>query len=258
MRVRGSFGARTFGLLATSTAGHLVLFSVLGLIPSPSEVLARHEMEFEVVPPPPKVEEPPPPPPPEPEKPKEPERAKAPKAAEPPPEEAPPEEAPPPAEEVADFTGTTLTAEGPGGWSTRVGTGGAIKGPIGKIVNKPTDPNGQQAAKAMPTGPRVVSVDNLSRKPKPPPGMNAQLERNYPRRARMQGVEGKVKVTMRVLPSGRISQVRVIEEFPPGFEFGDSCRRMLEQSDPFEAPLDRAGLPVAADVKFTCTFEVAY
>ncbi|HMI92953.1 MAG TPA: hypothetical protein VK509_16370, partial [Polyangiales bacterium] len=63
---------------------------------------------------------------------------------------------------------------------------------------------------------------------------------------------------MRVMPNGRVSQVRVIEEFPPGFEFGEACRRMLEQSDPFEAPLDRGGVPVAADIKFTCSFEVAY
>jgi len=259
VKVRGSARARVTGLLATSGAAHLVLFSVLGLIPSPSEVLARHEMEFEVVPPTPKVEPPPPPPPPKEEKPKEPERPRAPKVAEPPPEEPPPE-APPPVEEVADFTGTTLTADGPGGWSTRVGTGAPIKGPLGKIGKASQDPNGQQAAKALPAGPRVVSVENLSRKPKPPPGvdLNALLERNYPRRARMQGVEGKVQVAMRVMPNGRLTQIRVREEFPPAFDFGDACRRTLEQLPAFEPPLDRDGNPVASDIKFTCSFEVAY
>jgi periplasmic protein TonB len=248
------------GLLATSGAAHLVLFSVLGLIPSPSEVLARHEMEFEVVQPPPKVEPPPPPPPPpEPEKPKEPERARAPKAEEPPPEEPPPE-APPPLEEIADFTGTTLTADGPGGWSTRIGTGAPLKGPVGKIGKAPHDPNGQQAAKALPTGPRVVSVENLSRKPKPPTGvdLNALLERNYPRRARMQGVEGKVTVSMRVLPNGKLERIRPIAEFPPSFDFAAGCLRTLQESGLWQPPLDRDGKPVASDVKFDCSFEVAY
>ena len=256
MKIRGSAGARTWGLLATSTAVHLVTFSVLGLIPSPSEVLARHEMEFEVVPPPPKVEAPPPPPPPkEPEKPKEVRRAE-PKAEEPPPE-APPPEAPPP-EEVADFTGTTLTAEGPGGWSTRVGTGGAIKGPVGKIGKAPTDPNGQAAAKAVPVGPRVVAVENLSRKPKPPAGMDTLLEQHFPRRARMQGVEGKAVMRLRVLPNGRLTQIHVVEEFPANFDFGNACRETLEHAPPFEPPLDRDGVPVAADIKYTCSYVVDY
>jgi protein TonB len=259
VKVRGSARARIGSLLATSTACHLIIFSMLGLIPAPSEVLARHEMEFEVIPPPAKVDVPPPPPPPPPpeEKPKE--RAKAPKAEAPPPEEAPPPDAPPPpaAEEVADFTGVTLTAEGGGGWSTRVGTGGALKGPVGKIGKNAQDGT-QQSAKAAPVGPRVVAVENLSRKPKPPSGMDALLEQNYPPRARMQGVEGKAIMAVRVMPNGRLSQIRVLQEFPAGFEFGERCRRMLETAPAFDPPLDRDGKPVAADIKYTCSYEVGY
>jgi outer membrane biosynthesis protein TonB len=156
-----SGSARTFGLTAISAAAHLVVFTFLGLVPPPSDVLAMHEMEFEVAEPPPEPEPPPPPPPeepPEPEPPKEKEPPRAAKPAEPPPEaEPPPPDAPPP-EEVADFTGTTLTGEGPGGWSTVVGSGAPLTGPVGKIGRKVSDEGKQVAAKPVATGPRVVAL----------------------------------------------------------------------------------------------------
>ena len=256
MKVRGSFRARSFGVLATSTAAHLVVFSSLGLIPSPAEVLAREEMEFEVFEPA-KIEEPPPPPPepePPPEKPKVVTRATKPEA-EPPPEEAPPpSEAP--AEEVADFTGTTLTAGDGAGWSTAVGSGGALKGPVGKIGNRtgPADP--QLGAKTVPVGQRVVPLASLSRKPSAPAGLNDLLQKNYPSRARMQGVEGRLVMKVRLLPSGRVGEMRVAEEFPPAFDFAEACRKTLRESPPFAPGLDKDGNPVATDINFTCRFVV--
>jgi protein TonB len=259
VKQRGSGGARTFGLTAISVSAHLVAFTMLGLVPPPSDVLAMHEMEFTVEEPPPEPETPPPPPP-EPEPPEpEPPKAKAPKAAAPEPE-PPPEEAPPPEqapEEVADFTGTTLTAEG-AGWSTRTGTGAPLTGPVGKIASKPS--NGDQVASKPvgPTGPRVVPLKSLARRPSAPPGLDTLLERHYPKRARTQGVEGKVVIALRVLPTGRLTDMRIVREHPGGFEFADACRKLLRDAGAFVPPLDRDGSAVAADIDFTCDFVVDY
>jgi len=63
---------------------------------------------------------------------------------------------------------------------------------------------------------------------------------------------------MRVLPDGRVSEVRVVDERPAGFDFADACRQMLHAAPPFVPPLDRAGKRVATDVAFRCTFEDDY
>ena len=259
MKQAGSGGARTFGLTAISLSAHLVAFTMLGLVPPPSDVLAMHEMEFTVEEPPPEPETPPPPPP-EPETPEpEPPKAKAPKAAAPEPE-PPPEEAPPPEqapEEVADFTGTTLTAEG-AGWSTRTGTGAPLTGPVGKIGSKPSNTDQMASKPVGPTGPRVVPLKSLARRPSAPAGLDTLLERHYPKRARTQGVEGKVVIALRVLPTGRLTDMRVVREHPSGFEFADACRKLLRDAGAFVPPLDRDGSAVAADIDFTCDFVVDY
>jgi len=250
VRTRGSTRSRTFGLLAMSTAAHLVVFTMLGLVPPPSEVLAMEDIEIEVMEPElPKVEPPPPeppPPPPEPE-PKQPvQRAQ--------PEEAPPPEpeAPPP-EEVADFTGVTLTG-GDGSWSTAVGSGAPLKGPVGKINRGPVEP--QQAAKALPVGPRFVPAGSLARKPQQPAGLSALLEQNYPRRARMQGIGGKARVLLRILPSGRAVDIKVADESPEAYGFAEACIKTIRESPPFSPGFDRGGTAVATEVPFNCDFVV--
>jgi protein TonB len=189
---------------------------------------------------------PPPPPPPEPEK-APPVRRAEPEAA------PPPEPQAPPPEEVADFTGVTLTAEGGASWSTVVGTGAPLKGPIGKIRPQ-TEP--QQAAKAAPAGPRFVPVGSLARKPQAPSGLNALLKEHYPRRARMQGIGGKARVLLRILPSGRATAVRVLEDSPEGFGFATSCIEMLRKAGAFSPAIDRSGAVVATESPFECSFQV--
>ena len=258
MKLNGSTQSRSFGVFAFSLAGHIVVFAALALVPPPSEVVAMHEMSFEVAEPPPPPPEPPkvePPPEVEPE----PVRKQAPPKATPKPDEPPPPEAAQPvADEVEDLTGETLTAaDGTGSWSTVVGSGAQFKGPVGKIrQGGPEAP--QQAAKVGATGPRVVALASLARKPAPPGGLDVLLQRGYPTRARVQGVEGRVVTRLRILPNGRIGRIDVIEESPSGFDFASACREMLQHAPPWVAPLDRDGTPVASDVTFTCTYEVNY
>lgn len=239
-----------------STSAHVIVFSMLGLVPPPSEVLAMEDIEFEVIEPEPEPEVEPPPPEPEPEP--EPEVKPVRRAAAAPEPEPPPEpETPPPAqEEVADFTGVTLTADGPGaGWTTVVGSGAPLRGPVGKIAPRPAEPV-QQAAKTGPVGPRFVPVGSLARKPKAPPGLDALLERNYPRKARMQGVGGKVRVTLRLLPTGRATDIRVMQESPEGFGFAEACVQLLREAGSFSPAFDQAGNAVATEIPFNCSFEV--
>jgi len=239
----------------------MVIFSALGFVPPPSRVLAMHEAQFEVVQPKPPPETPPP------EKPKEPEpppkeppkvaaRPAAPKpAAAPPPQEAAP---PAPADEPTDFTGVTLTAEGgSSSWTTAVGSGAALTGPIGKIGKKP---DALVAAKSGPAGPRLVDLGSLARKPVPPVTLTNGdlLKQNYPRRAQLQGVEGRVLVRVKILPNGHVGEVRVVAESPSAFEFASACRETLRQAPPWQPPLDTAGKAVATEVTFKCTFEVGY
>jgi protein TonB len=236
----------------------MVIFSALGFVPPPSRVLAMHEAQFEVVQPKPPPEAPPPDKPKEPEPPKEPPkvaaRPAAPKpAAAPPPQEAAP---PAPADEPTDFTGVTLTAEGgSSSWTTAVGSGAALTGPIGKIGKKP---DALVAAKSGPVGPRLVALESLARKPAPPGNLNDLLKQYYPRRAQLQGVEGRVVVRVRILPNGHVADVRVIEESPAAFEFASACRELLHQAPPWQPPLDGTGKAVATEVTFKCTFEVGY
>lgn len=260
----GSYSTRVASLLIVSISAHVAFFVFLGFVPPPSDVMAAKPLEFEVMEPPPLPELPPEPEPekePEPEPEKEPEPTKpepraerAPAPVEEPPPVAPTEEPPgPPAEETPfDFTGVTLTGD-TGGWSTAVGNGQAMRGPVGKPGAKVTG----RAATGTPegeVGPRVVAEADLSRKPAVPSEMNANLERYYPAQAKQQGIEGFAVVSLRILPSGDVSRVRVKRESFQGF--GEACRKALAE-ERWAVPLDRAGQPVAFDIpSFTCKFEV--
>lgn len=246
-----------------SASVHIIVFSFLGVLPSPSEVLAMEELEMEVYEPPEPEPEPEPVEEPEPEEPEpEPEPPRpAPRPEPQPAEEEPPpaEEDAPPAEEVVDFSGETLVGGEGSSWSSRVGTGGALKGPVGKIGNRPEDTNAKTAPKG-PSGPRVVPFKSLGRRAAPPTGVdfNSLLEKHFPAKARQQGVEGKAQMRIRILPSGRLGKISVLKEYPKGFDFGAHCRKMLQSAGTWVAPLDKSGKPVATDVPFNCSFEFRY
>jgi protein TonB len=171
---------------------------------------------------------------------------------------APPPDAPPPpppqAETPADFSGTTLTNDGPGdGWASAVGNGETMHGPIGRPGAKATARSQDGAvapsrAKAAP----VVALASLSRPPEPP-DLNGALERHYPDAARKQGTPGQAVLKARITPEGQVRDMVVVSQSAPGF--GDACRATLREST-WSPPLDRDGQPVATFISYTCRFEV--
>jgi protein TonB len=220
--------------------------------PEPPAPVAEPEPEPVKPPPPPKV------------------REHAPKPVEtPPPETATPPPAAAQAETIADFSGTTLTGEGQGGWLSAVGTGGAMNGPIGRPGAMVTGRNREGVAAGGVidgTGLRLVGEADLSRRPKLPSAdiLNEALERNYPKTARQQGVEGSASIKLRILANGKIEALRkdgsVASAANDTWGFGDAClkalREVAQQHRVEETPLDRQGQPAATEIRFKCTFTV--
>jgi protein TonB len=171
-------------------------------------------------------------------------------AAPPPPHAAPP----PVAETPADFTGTTLTNDGPGpGWASATGNGAAMHGPVGTPGAKVTGRSvaGAPAAPVDP-GPAVVGVADLSRPPSPP-DMAGPLERAYPGEARKKGLSGKAVVRARIMPDGGARELAMLSESSVGF--GEACKQTLRGSR-WSPPVDRNGQAVSTYVAYTCRFEV--
>lgn len=152
--------------------------------------------------------------------------------------------------EPADFSGLTLTNEG-GGWSSPVGDGAPLTGPI--ATPGPTHVKRDRAAEAPTVSDRVVALGDLSRPPRAP-DLDAQLAANYPRDARLAGTAGSAVVRARILVDGRVGPTRVVSESAPGF--GVACQRTLAGSR-WQPPLDARKQAVATDLAYTCTFAVA-
>jgi TonB family protein len=161
---------------------------------------------------------------------------------------------PPQAETPADFSGVTLTNDGPGpGWGSAVGNGQAMHGPIGTPGAEVTGRSVAGAAEGTgPIGPKLVALASLSRPPLPP-DLNDALERHYPAEARRQGTPGQAVLKARILPDGHVRDLVVVSQTAPAF--GEACRATLKEST-WSAPLDKGGEPVATFVTYTCRFEV--
>ncbi|HEY2734382.1 MAG TPA: energy transducer TonB [Polyangiales bacterium] len=254
------FAARVFGVIGVSLGTHMALMGALGFIPSPLIAL-RKEVQMEIIQPAPP---PPPPPPPAAEEPKPPEPAAArpklaPKISPPKPatEPEPPKNEPPPAAEApVDLTGVTLTGDG-ASWSSVVGNGSEMQGPaarIGRVTGR--DRAGNNAGAIDGRGTTLVGEASLSRKPVPPDGMNELLEQNFPPRARAQGVAGTARLRVRILADGRVGEMKILRE-SGDYGFGIACEKTLRMRR-WQAPLDKAGTPVATEITYTCEFEVGY
>lgn len=266
--------ARILGLWAISTGVHMAAFGSLGFVPRPADFAQPEIAEFEVYDPPTPEPEPEPelieaepeaqPEPviePEPEPPPKPKPKPKPvvRQPKPKPEPEPPPEDPPPAPEApVDFTGVTMTAEGASGWSTAVGNGQAITRPVGRIAkvtgrNREGISGGVIGAK----GPRLLTPGNLSRRPGTPGNLNSLLVKNYPPRARSQGIEGTATVRVRIMADGSLGLLRIKQQTGK-HGFGAACVATLRAGGRWQPALDAQGRPGAYEVDYLCTFEVAF
>lgn len=163
--------------------------------------------------------------------------------------------APPAAESPADFTGVTMTNDGPGvGWSTATGNGEAMHGPVGRpgarVTHRVVDGDGSDIVRHP--GPAVVAAADLSRPPVAPDLVPA-LARAYPAEARAKGLTGRAVVHARILPDGHVGELKLLSESAAGF--GAACLGTLRVSV-WSAPVDRQSRPVSTFVNYTCRFEV--
>ena len=195
-------------------------------------------------------------------------RAEAPKSAAPkprlamarPPAKAPPTEARPPtaeppaaAETLADFTGQTLTNDGPGaGWSSATGNGQRMTGPLGRPGARVSHRVVEGTPGGTGSGPPVVGLGDLSRTPVAP-DLSERLAAAYPPDARARGIEGKAVVKARISPDGQARELVVVSETAPGF--GEACKTTLHASK-WTPPLDRDGHAVSTVINYTCRFKV--
>jgi TonB family protein len=170
------------------------------------------------------------------------------------PAQARPSATPPAAETPADFSGTTLTNNGPGpDWTSATGNGAAMHGPVGRPGALVTGRHVDGASNMpRPTGPVVVAVADLSRRPEAP-ALQDLLERNYPAEARQTGQPGKAVIRTRIMPDGSVRDMVVLSESGP--LFGRACRDTLSGSR-WTPPLDKTGHAVATVINYTCRFEV--
>ncbi|MBX7192729.1 MAG: energy transducer TonB [Sandaracinaceae bacterium] len=263
------------GLLCTSLLVHFGAWRGLGLLP-PLELMLEHlelaevELVEEVLPPPPEPETPPEPEPePEPVVEPEPEPVRPPptprvREDEPPP---PPEAEPPPPveEQVADFTGETLTVEGPGAsWTSATGNGQDMQGPIGGPTGVTTGRRraGGQEGVVGGTGQgaveEVVAVRDLVENPVPPDGsrLRAALEHQYPARLRQLNIEGRAVVRVRILSNGQVGRMTVRSSSES--EFGQACIEALREAGTWRAGVGPSGRPVTTDISFTCDFTFSF
>lgn len=270
----GGGAGRILGTLFFSLVVHLSAYFALVFAPASPPPRPRPPDDFEIV----AVTEPPP----EPEAEPEPEPEPAVEAVTEPapepvvrrerivrsvaPDEPPPPTSEPPApveEQIAEFMGETLTNDQGPGWSSAVGNGQPIEGPIGGPTGVSTgrrrsgapsgEVGGDGTAPAAET--RVVAFSDLSRQPRPRRDMNALLQRNYPPNARRLGIEGQVVIGFRIMPDGSTARLRTRSETPSDQGFAQACRRTIQQAD-WEPPLASDGTAVATDATFSCEFAI--
>lgn len=204
------------------------------------------------------VEPEPEPEPEEPEPVKPPPKPKAVKAAKEPPT---PDEPPAAAEETpVTFDNVVLTneSEGPADWKVAGGSGEEREGPIGNPNAAVTGRSREGKAGGVigGTGTGIVEAGDLSRQPGPP-SLRKKLERLYPPKARAEGREGSAVVRLQVNSDGSTSNMRLVSESVPGYEFGNACLRAL-RGEKWDPPLDEDGRRVATRVNFRCGFTIRY
>jgi len=194
----------------------------------------------------------------------EPEPEPEPRRARPEPEVEEEEPEPPaPAEETpVAFDNIVLTNDsGESGWATQQGSGVDREGPIGRPRAEVTgrsrmgQPNGQIGGTGQASGPAIVPMTALRRRPRPPGDLDSMLQRFYPREARRQGIEGRSQIRIRINTDGSVRVLRTVAS--SGAEFAQACTQMLRQTR-WRPALGPEGDPAATVTNFSCDFTVNY
>jgi len=159
------------------------------------------------------------------------------------------------------FDNLVLTNEGgePSSWAVDPGSGESREGPIGRPDAVVTGRSREGIVGGIIGGSGigvVVDVGDLSRRPIPPT-LKAKLEKLYPKKARQEGVEGSADARLYIGPDGLPAKVRILAEEPPGYAFGEACKKAL-QGEKWKPPIDKDGQPVTTRVTFRCGFEIRY
>lgn len=156
-----------------------------------------------------------------------------------------------------DFTDMMLSNEGEANPSWGLNAT-AESGPVRRGPRRPGSApgGGVNAGKAGNGGLGTVPLGSLSRRPVPP-DLNGALERNYPRQAKQEGVEGVASVRAVVSRDGSITNVKLVSETVRGYAFGEACRRTLAGTR-WSPPLDRQGRPVSTTITYRCEFRVRF
>ncbi len=206
------------------------------------------EVSFDAVePPPPPKEEPPPPPPPEPPKEKPAPKRVAmadlpppPKSLKPPPPPPPNEEPPPsaPPAKAVPITGLSLSSTVDSG-SFSVGTGNTMYGKASEVAADPKQVKPYAAKDAAPP-------QRISRQPR----KLGDVDIPYPPEARRAGVEGPVKLLLRIDTQGRVVSARVLSD--PGAGLGEAAREAVLRMRFEPGLLD--GEPVEVDYLYIYRF----
>lgn len=227
--------------IAASVVVHLGLLAALGRERSPPPP-PNVPVEFEV------VEREPPPPEPVPEPEPEPEPAPAPKpkvvrVEKPPP--PPPPNTPPPAEAPAKpppvKIGVSLGSTSQGG-SFAVGVGNTL---YGKADDEAADPS-EVRPYVAPAGPRYVPSTRLTSLPK----KLSEPHVDYPEEAKRAGVEGEVKLLLRIDETGQVVGVKILKG--PGYGLEGAAEKAA-WSWRFRPGL-ADGAPVVTEIPLTYTF----
>ena len=142
-----------------------------------------------------------------------------------------------------------------------VGNGKTITKPIGRIgtntgEDKPGVKNGKVGGKPKP---RIISKRDLKKPPRPPSmtKMNGLLLKNYPKRAKTQGVDGLAKIRLQVGPSGKLSRFKIAEE-TGSWGFGEACIQTVKQGGRWTPAVDKRGRPGSYPLVYVCRFEVGF
>lgn len=145
-------------------------------------------------------------------------------------------------ESPVDFTGMTFSGEG---------AGVAVAAAAPSLAGTPGPKTAAPVVRSVASAP-VVPASSLGRPPRAP-GLDAELERNYPAEARRSGISGSATLQVELLQDGRIGKIVPLSESYPGF--GSACERTV-RAGRWEPPIDREGRAVRTEIKYVCRFEV--